>query len=71
MAKIISVRLEELEPYRSVHIETNRMSLIEDFTTLSEDASADVVNFNDLMNELYDWGDMWIGTWRVCWIATF
>lgn len=52
-----------------------KQDLIEDFTTLNASADSDVSDFDDIMERLYDWGDMALDSQlngrKVCWIKTF
>ncbi len=72
LAKVIAERLSELHFFNDKRFENERLKLIEDFLLFSEDIIGTVDEFDDLMDELYNWGDMsYNNTTKICWIKTF
>ena len=74
LAAVIAKRLKALTPFKDEYPEQQRLDLVDDFEAAAEDAYLTVRDFDYLMNELYDWGDMrlddnWNGK-KVCWIDT-
>lgn len=74
LAAAISKRLKALTPFKDEYVEQSRLDLVDEFESAAEDADLTVDNFDYLMSELYDWGDMRLDdTWngkKVCWIDT-
>jgi len=87
LAKVIVNRLEKMQPLNAAvvagheeayrYAETQRLDLVDQFRAYAEDTEdldADADWFNDLMAQLYDWGDLSLddkfGGKKVCWIKT-
>lgn len=74
LATVIAKRLKETKPLTQTYLESRRLWLIEQFEEMGE-SDSDVEEFDDLMEELYNWGDTdldnnWNGL-KVCWIAAY
>lgn len=74
LAAVIAKRLKALMPFKDGYAEQQRLDLVDDFEAAAEDADLTVNDFDYLMSELYDWGDIrlddkWNGK-KVCWIDT-
>jgi hypothetical protein len=80
LARVISERLAELEAFdldNEDDINELRDDLVDDFKKFSEGGTDDQEEFNFLMAELYDWGDLQVGEStsffnqkKVCWVKT-
>lgn len=74
LATVVSKRLKALTPFKDEYVEQSRLDLVDEFEAAAEDADLTVDDFDYLMNELYDWGDIRLdGNWngkKVCWIDT-
>lgn len=75
MANVISEKCKALAPL--IHDDELRSELgciAEDFEHVSKN-SADVEDFDDVMQRLYDWADSPVGfgfcNEKLCWVATF
>lgn len=76
LAKVVAERLAALEPFTTFdHIEEGRLELISQFQMLGDDLDCDFTDFNEVFEDLYDWGDTaltpGLGGKKVCWIKTF
>lgn len=89
LADIVADRLEALEPFGDKELDRSldyeREEIIEEFRALAEDA--DVDDFDEVLERLYDWADTPMGGGRgvnipgvfsgilagkkACWVATF
>lgn len=70
LARSISNRIwRQLKPYQDEHIEGQRQELIESFMFAAKNMRLTVKQIDDLMENLYDWGDINIfNDEKVCWI---
>ena len=73
LATSISNKLwRSLTPYDDEHVEGTRQELIESFRFASKTSRLTSDDLDNLMEDLYDWGDIDIGqNAKVCWIKTF
>ena len=75
LCKTISERLRKLNPTRVPdYVVEEKENIADEFEILSIDKETTVEEFDDIMQDLYDWGDIrldnkFIGR-KVCWIAT-
>jgi hypothetical protein len=75
VAAEIARQLQAMQELGDDYIDMKRADLADEFDGFAEDGEASVQEFDRLMDELYDWGDMRVGEqgWpyrKVCWIAT-
>ena len=75
LAKEVSVRLNKLQLIRvPEEIIDQKEEIADYFLGISEDETVTVEEFDAVMGELYDWGDIQLdNNWppkKVCWIAT-
>jgi hypothetical protein len=74
LAASIASKLKNLRPFGLEDIEAERVELVEEFEYLSDSDETDFQEINDLMSQLYDWGDTPLdGHWngkKVCFIDT-
>ncbi len=76
MSSVIAKRLKALKPLPWDFAEDKRLELVEEFEWLAESSDVDRDDFDNWLNDLYDWGDIHIdgGVFngrKVCWINTF
>jgi len=65
LAKAIAKRIRELRCYEK------EIFTLEEIADRFEYCEDDVEEFDDILNDLYDWGDISIERWKkMCWIAT-
>lgn len=76
LSAIIAKRLDAIAPFvgQMNDIEYRKTELVDAFVDASRDPDLDVEEFDNLMADLYDWGDIaldnkWNGQ-KVCWIDT-
>lgn len=74
LAASIATKLRGVASFGS-HLDDERDEIAEEFEALAADKSADVNDFDRVMDHLYDWGDTrlddkWPGK-KACWIDTF
>ena len=73
-AKIVAEKLKGLPKFENEYINTQLEEIIWSFEDLAEDEEEDFGedNFNYLLSDLYDWGDISLdgkfGGKKVCWI---
>ena len=73
-AKIVAEKLKGLPTFENEYINTQLEEIIWSFEDLAEDEEEDFGedNFNYLLSDLYDWGDISLdgkfGGKKVCWI---
>lgn len=74
LCKIISDRLSKLVVPEIDEIEYDHLDLCDEFEILSTDKEATVEEFDEIMQDLYDWGDTSLDNEfagkKICWIAT-
>ncbi len=75
IANTIAERLKALADFGDSGLDEQKVELAEEFAHLASDPLADADEFDDLMEQLYDWADTklddnWNGK-KVCWVATF
>lgn len=74
LAAVIAKRLKALNPFGDEDIDNQRDEMVEGFQSFSDDKEGTKDEFDSLMSELYDWGDIALDSaWppkKVCWIAT-
>lgn len=75
LSGVIAERLKLLQRFDDEVIERRREDLADAFQGLADDGDwATEEEFNDIMSELYDWGDTWpdgqFNGKKVCWIET-
>ena len=74
LAKIIAERLLELKAFKIPDIDREKANLIEELLYLSEDDTITYDDIDDVLNYLYNWGDVSLdekfGGKKVCWIKT-
>lgn len=74
LAAVIANRLKALNPFGDEYIDNQREELVDEFQSFSEDKEGTKGEFDSLMSELYDWGDISLDSaWppkKVCWIST-
>ena len=72
LCKIVAKRLRELKPPAQVMDE--RDNIADEYEIMSIDKDLTVEEFDNIMQDLYDWGDISLdnkfGGKKVCWIAT-
>jgi hypothetical protein len=76
IASTVAERLRALEPFNDSELDSTAAELADEFTFLAADPHATADDLDDLMDELYDWGDITLDNQvfngkKVCWIATF
>lgn len=75
LARCISNKLQMIRNKMSDH-DFTLDELIDEFDGIAQDKEADVDEFDDVMQRLYDWGDQTLppyNAWphnKMCWIAT-
>jgi hypothetical protein len=72
LAASIARKLSALHPLEHEQAEETRLELADSFEDMGRDADLSEAEFNGMMDDLYDWGDMaldasWNGK-KVCWI---
>ena len=75
LSKIIAEKLSMID-IKNEDYDYDRLNLIDRFIDLSEDEEIGFDDFNYVMNDLYDWGDIKVSNnsfWgeKLCWIKTF
>lgn len=74
LATVIAKKIKETKPLNQIYLESRRLWLMEQFEEIGERSNLDVEEFDDLMEELYNWGDTDLdGKWngeKVCWITS-
>ena len=75
LAKIVSDRLLELQPFGIPYFDEDREQIADEFKTFYEDESEDKEWFDAIMSSLYDWADQTVEktdsffeTKKVCWV---
>jgi hypothetical protein len=77
LSAALVTKLKQLEPFTDPHSYINEEleSLIYEFESLSEDEDADSDDFDLVMEQLFDWGDIKLDNRfngaKVCFIHTF
>lgn len=75
LAIVIAERLNNLQNFNDSVIDGIKSYLVMQFQLFSENEDADENYFNELMRELYTWGDISLdgkfGGKKVCWVKTF
>lgn len=73
-AKIIAEKQKSLRKFNDYDVDSKLEEIIRSFEDLAEDEEGldDESNFNYLLNDLYDWGDISLdgkfGGKKVCWV---
>lgn len=74
VAAVVAERLRNLTPFGDEYLDNARDELADEFQALSEDEGTNSDDFNYVMANLYDWGDINMGgAWphkKCCWIST-
>lgn len=75
MAKIISARLRTLAPF-GTGLDFDRDELADQFDDFARDVDAEADDFDQIMQDLYDWADTHISgdffnAKKACWVRTF
>ena len=75
IAAAIAERLPKLRAFDDPVIDDERDMLVDGFKAIADNPSADVDDFDRVLERLYDWGDQrldddWNGQ-KVCWVQTF
>ncbi len=75
LAKITAKQLKALKPFNDPNIEEEKDDLVEQFEMLADNLDADTDEFDYIMQDLYNWGDIKISgdffdAKKVCWIKT-
>ncbi len=74
LCKIIGQRLSKIKTPEIEEIEFDQMGLCDEFEMMSTDKELTEEEFNNTMDDLYDWGDISLdnkfGGKKVCWIKT-
>jgi len=75
LSRIISERLKVLKPCTVDYVLDEQDGIVDEFMGLYEEDNADPIDFDAVMNRLYDWADQSLdekfGGKKVCWIKTF
>ncbi len=74
LAAVVHRKLTFVRPLKIDSIDAELEDLIKRFSSLAEDESATIDDYDDALSALYDWGDISIdGKWngkKVCWVNT-
>lgn len=75
MAGVIAKRLRALHPFGDDMLNEQRDEIADEFEAFSEEESASVTWFDDIMGSLYDWADTKISgeffdAKKACWVRT-
>jgi U3 small nucleolar ribonucleoprotein component len=73
----VADRLSKLRPFPGMDDLNDERDLVQDeFEDLSKNEGADIDDFHDAMDRLYDWADTSLGPWdftktpKACWVET-
>jgi hypothetical protein len=74
-AGMVATRLKRLKPFADHIVENEKLELVDQFESMSEDSTSDFDDFDLVWNELYEWGDTSLDNRfngkKVCWIKIF
>ena len=76
LSAIVAKRLSALQAFGDEYLDVRKDDLAGEFEAMSKDASLTVDEFDGVLEELYDWGDILISGnvlagKKVCWVKTF
>lgn len=76
LSRIVANRLGELRNFNNYpFIDEEKDEIVEEFCDLALNSETTKADFDEVMEKLYDWGDLKLGnTWppeKVCWIGTY
>lgn len=76
LSRVVAERLSAVKQLGISDLDEQRDDLVHQFKEMSNDTSLTVDEFDEVLNELYDWGDTHIdgsilAGKKACWIKTF